>query len=203
MIPDPSAVPAPPRPVARVCVFCGAQAGNRPDYTQAAQTLGILLARQGLGLVYGGASVGLMGTLADAALAGGTEVVGVLPSSLVQKELAHPRLSELHVVDSLADRKQLMFDRADAFLTLPGGVGTLDELGEVLAWARLGLHDKPIGVLNVSGYFDGFLAWLERAVTDGLTQRRHLAPLFVEREPAELVQALLNRLPSAVTGTAL
>jgi uncharacterized protein (TIGR00730 family) len=174
----------------RVCVFCGSHLGARPDYALAARELGALLARRGLGLVYGGTHIGLMGELADAALAGGAEVIGVLPGSLVEKELAHRGLTALHVVDSLAGRKQLMFELSDAFVSLPGGTGTLDELSEMLTWAQLGFHAKPMGVLNVAGYFDPLLAWLRHAVVEGMVNERHLALLAVERDPQRLLDAL-------------
>jgi uncharacterized protein (TIGR00730 family) len=186
----------------RLCVFCGASPGARAEYGEAARALGRLLAQRGLGLVYGGTHVGLMGQLADAALAGGAEVIGVLPGSLVEKELAHPGLSALHVVDSLAARKQLMFDLADAFAALPGGTGTLDELTEMLTWAQLGFHRKPLGVLNVSGYFDALLDFLRHAVAEGMLRERHLAVLTVERDPARLLDALLPATAAAGTGGA-
>src|SRR5262245_35096975 len=129
----------------RVCVFCGSSPGNRPDFAQTAQQLGQLLAQRGLGLVFGGGHIGLMGVLADAVLAGGGEAVGVIPQALVDKELAHSRLTDMHVVSTMHQRKALMADLSDAFIALPGGYGTLDELFEILTWAQLGIHSKPIG----------------------------------------------------------
>jgi hypothetical protein len=184
----------------RICVFCGAHEGARPEYAQAARETGRLIAARGLGVVYGGTSIGLMGLVADAALAGGAEVIGVLPGSLVEKEIAHRGLSDLRVVQSLAERKQLMFDLSDAFVTLPGGTGTLDELSEMLTWAQLGFSSKPLGVLNVSGYFDPLLGWLRHAVAEGMVIERHLALLSVESDPARLLEALLGRPAAAAAG---
>ncbi|HKI99882.1 MAG TPA: TIGR00730 family Rossman fold protein [bacterium] len=193
-------VPAPDSSARRICVFCGSHLGARPEYAEAARAFGSLLARQGLGLVYGGTSIGLMGEVAGAALAGGSEVIGVLPGSLAEKEIAHRGLSKLHVVDSLAERKQLMFDLSNGFVTLPGGTGTLDELSEMLTWAQLGFHSKPLGLLNVAGFFDPLLEWLRLATAEGMVREKHLALLLVEREPAALVEALLPRLPAAAGG---
>ncbi len=176
----------------RVCVFCGASMGNRPLYAETAREAGRVLGERGLGLVYGGTSIGMMGQVADAALRAGGSAVGILPRSLEDKEIAHPTLSELRVVDSLAERKQLMFDLSDAFLVLPGGTGTLDELSEMMTWAQLGYHAKPIGVLNLEGYFDGLLAFLRHAVGEGLLRQRHLELLTVDTALAPLVEALAS-----------
>lgn len=154
-------------PLRRVCVFCGASAGRDPRYAAAARSVGEGLAARGIGVVYGGGRVGLMGTVADAALAAGGEVIGVIPQGLVDRELAHPGLSALHVVDTLGQRKALMAELADAFIALPGGLGTLEELSEVASWAQLGLHGKPIGLLDVGSFWDGFLGWLDHAVAEG------------------------------------
>jgi uncharacterized protein (TIGR00730 family) len=154
-------------PLRRVCVFCGASPGRDPRYAEAARAVGEGLAARGIGLVYGGGRVGLMGTVADAALAAGGEVIGVIPQGLVDRELAHPGLGALHVVDTLGERKALMADLADAFIALPGGLGTLEELSEVASWAQLGLHGKPIGLLDVGSFWDGFLGWLDHAVAEG------------------------------------
>ena len=174
-----------------VCVFCGAGDGRLPQFGEAAEALGTELAHRGLGLVYGGASVGLMGRVADAVLAAGGTAVGVLPSKLRDKEIAHTGLTALHIVDTLEERKKLMFDLSDAFAALPGGLGTLDELSEVLTWAQLGYHDKPMGLLNVAGYFDHLLAYLDRGVSDGLLKARHLARLRTADSPAALLDQLL------------
>ncbi len=153
-----------------VCVFCGSSIGGDPRFAQSARDLGALLAARGIELVYGGASVGLMGVVADAALAGGGRVVGVLPRALADRELAHRGLSELHVVSSMHERKARMAARSDAFVALPGGLGTLDELFEITTWAQLGIHDKPIGVLDVGDYYAHLFSFLERAERDGLVR---------------------------------
>ena len=154
----------------RICVFCGSNSGVRAEYLETARRVGAMLAGRGIGVVYGGARVGLMGAVADAALAAGGEVIGVIPQGLVDRELAHPGLSALHVVDTLGQRKALMAELADAFIALPGGLGTLEELSEVASWAQLGLHGKPIGLLDVGSFWDGFLGWLDHAVAEGFIQ---------------------------------
>ncbi|MGH7790590.1 MAG: TIGR00730 family Rossman fold protein [Candidatus Binatia bacterium] len=173
----------------RICVFCGSSPGADPAYAAQADRLGRLLASEGIGLVYGGANVGLMGRLADSALAGGGEVIGVIPQSLVEFEVAHAGLADLRVVASMHERKALMADLADAFIALPGGLGTLDELFEILTWAQLGLHQKPIGVLDVGGYFAPLLALLERAVGARFLAPAHRAMLLVDEDPAALLAA--------------
>jgi uncharacterized protein (TIGR00730 family) len=150
--------------VKRVCVFCGSNPGADPAFAQAAERVGVALAARDLGLVYGGGNVGLMGVLADAALAGGAEVIGVIPQSLVDRELAHRGVSELRVVRSMHERKALMADLSDAFIALPGGYGTLEEFCEVLTWAQLGLHRKPFGLLNVNRFYDSFISQIDHAV---------------------------------------
>jgi uncharacterized protein (TIGR00730 family) len=157
----------------RVCVFCGASPGRSPGYARLAAAAGEGLAARGIGLVYGGGRVGLMGAVADAALAAGGEVIGVIPQGLVDRELAHPGLTELHVVDTLHERKAEMADRADAFIALPGGLGTLEELAEVVSWAQLELHSKPIGLLEVGDYWTLLLAWLDVAVAEGFVAPVH------------------------------
>jgi uncharacterized protein (TIGR00730 family) len=151
----------------RVCVFCGSAAGGKPVYRDVAVAVGRALADRGIGLVYGGGNVGLMGAAADAALAAGGEAIGVIPRRIADREVAHTGLTELHVVDTMHERKALMTKLSDAFLTLPGGFGTLDELFEAITWRQLGFHDKPCGVLDVDGYFAGLRAFVERAVSDG------------------------------------
>lgn len=178
-----------PRALRRVCVFCGSSPGVRPAYLEAARALGRAIARRGLGLVYGGASVGLMGAVADAALAEGGEVIGVLPRSLREREIAHLGLSELHVVDSMHTRKAMMAERADAFVALPGGLGTLEELFEVLTWRLLGLHRKPAGVLDVEGYYAPLVAFLDHSIDEGFLRRDHLR-LEVARDADALLDAL-------------
>ena len=174
----------------RVCVFCGASSGRSPAYREAASAFGRALAGRGLGLVYGGGRVGLMGAVADAALAAGGEVVGVIPQELVDRELAHAGLSELHVVGSLHERKALMAELADAFVALPGGFGTLDELMEQLTWSQLGLHDKPVGLLDVEGYWRPLVALARHATEEGFVRESDLAAIAV----ADDAGALLDRL---------
>ncbi|MCH8076505.1 MAG: TIGR00730 family Rossman fold protein [SAR324 cluster bacterium] len=172
----------------RLCVFCGASLGARPEYAEAAENLGRLMAKAQWGLVYGGTSIGLMGRIADAVLAGGGEAIGVLPSSLVEKGIAHPDLNDLLIVDSLAERKQRMFDLSGAFAALPGGFGTLDELSEMLAWAQLGYHQKPVALLNTGGYFDALLDFLRHAAGEGLLRESHLALLGIADDPETLLR---------------
>jgi uncharacterized protein (TIGR00730 family) len=179
----------------RVCVFCGASAGSSGAFATAAAEVGAELARRGIGVVYGGGRVGLMGVVADAALAAGGEVDGVIPRGLVDRELAHQGLSALHVVETMHERKALMNELSDGFLTLPGGLGTLEEVAEVVSWAQLGLHVKPVGVLNVGGYFDGLLAWVERAVADGFVRAEHARLLIVGSELAALLDAMAEYRP--------
>jgi uncharacterized protein (TIGR00730 family) len=175
----------------RICVFCGSSSGARPSYAKAARDLGIALACRGIALVTGGGSVGLMGAVADAALEAGGEAIGVIPETLVARELAHPRLTELRVVRSMHERKATMTELSDAFVTLPGGFGTLDEMCEVLTWTQLGIHAKPCGILNVDGYFDPLLAFLDRAVQEGFLLADHRALLLEETEPQRLLSRLL------------
>jgi uncharacterized protein (TIGR00730 family) len=151
----------------RICVFCGASPGRDPRYVAAARTVGRSLAARGIGVVYGGGHVGLMGAVADAALAAGGEVIGVIPQGLVDRELAHPGLTELRIVTTLHERKAVMAELSDGFLALPGGLGTLEELAEVTSWAQLELHTKPIGLLDVGPYWDSLLAWADHAVEEG------------------------------------
>lgn len=159
--------------IGRICVFCGASPGREARYVAAARDVGEGLARRGIGLVYGGGRVGLMGAVAEAALAAGGEVIGVIPKGLVDRELAHPGLSELRVVGTLHERKAVMADLADAFVALPGGLGTLEELAEVVSWAQLELHAKPIGLLDVGDYWGLLLAWLDMAVAEGFVAPAH------------------------------
>jgi uncharacterized protein (TIGR00730 family) len=181
--------------VRTVCVFCGSRPGARPEFLAAAQALGEELARRKLTLLYGGASVGLMGGLADAALAAGGRVVGVLPVHLQQREVGHPGLHELHLVNSMHERKALMAKRADAFIALPGGFGTFDELFEILTWGQLGLHAKPIGLLDVGGYFQPLLGMVRRGVEDGFVPEAHAQPFVVSASAG----ALLDRLQAGPT----
>jgi uncharacterized protein (TIGR00730 family) len=184
----------------RLCVFCGSSAGGQPEYAAAARELGALLARQGFGLVYGGGHVGLMGVLADAVLAGGGEVIGVIPQALVDRELAHPGLTELRVVGTMHQRKALMADLADGFAALPGGYGTGDELFEILTWAQLGLHARPIGLLNTAGYFDALLAWLDQMVREQFLRPEHRRVLLTADNPAALLDLLRQPPPAEPVG---
>ncbi len=179
----------------RLCVFCGSSAGTRPDYRESARRLGDVLARRGLGLIYGGGHVGLMGVLADAVLQGGGEVIGVIPQALVDKELAHAGLSELRVVATMHQRKALMADLAHGFIALPGGFGTADELFEILTWAQLGLHAKPIGLVNVAGYFDPLLAWLDHTVREQLVRPEHRRLLLQADDAERLLELVLGYRP--------
>ena len=163
----------------RVCVFCGSSPGERAVYSAAARELGAVLAARGIGLVYGGGHVGLMGEVAQAALEAGGEVIGVIPEALVEREVAMPEISRLHVVGTMHERKAMMGDLSDAFAALPGGLGTLEELFEVWTWAQLGLHAKPLGLLNVEGFYDPLLAHLDRALVDGFVRSEYLDLLHV------------------------
>ncbi len=171
-----------------ICVFCGASSGRDPAYAAAAASTGETLARRGIRLVYGGGRLGLMGAIADAALAAGGAVVGVIPLGLVERELAHPGLTELRVVDTLHERKARMAELADAFLALPGGLGTLEELAEVLSWAQLDLHAKPIGLLDVGGYFGALEGFLDHAVAEGFIAERHRRLLLRDDDLDRLLQ---------------
>jgi uncharacterized protein (TIGR00730 family) len=173
-----------------VCVFCGSSSGNDPVYRNAAQSFGKALVRRGLGLVYGGGSVGLMGVIADTVLAAGGEVTGIIPDSLATKEIRHDGLTALHVVPNMHARKAKMAELSDAFVALPGGYGTLEELFEVVTWAQLGLHEKPIALLNVGGYFDGLLGCIDSAVAEGFIRPEHRKLLMSGVEPDALIDAL-------------
>jgi uncharacterized protein (TIGR00730 family) len=174
----------------RVGVFCGSSPGVRPGYLAAARELGEVLAARRIGLVYGGASVGLMGELADAVLAGGGEAIGVIPGRLVDRELAHGGLTELHVVATMHERKALMAELSDAFVALPGGAGTLDEFFEALTWRQLGLHSKPLALLDVEGFFEPLLKLADHLVAEGFVLVEFRALLLVERDPATLLERL-------------
>ncbi len=176
----------------RLCVFCGSQVGKQPFYAENARQLGSLLAQRRIGLVYGAGNIGLMGVLADAVLRAEGEVIGVIPKALVEKEVAHAQLTELHIVDTMHQRKAFMADRADGFAALPGGYGTADELFEILTWAQLGLHAKPIGLLNVAGYFDPLLGWLENMVQEGFLKPKHFRLLQVAEQAEQLLNMLIN-----------
>jgi len=187
-----------PDPSPRICVYCGSSRGSSPVYAEAARALGRSLVERGCDLVFGGGRVGLMGVVADTVLEAGGQALGVIPRGLVTREVAHPGLSELRVVASMHERKALMAELADAFVALPGGYGTLEELAETLTWTGLGIHRKPCGLLDVDGFYSGLLAFFERARADGFLG---LAPgeLFVvERDPARLIERLLAFEPPRV-----
>jgi uncharacterized protein (TIGR00730 family) len=173
-----------------LCVYCGARHGARPAYAQAARALGRAIGERGWQLVYGGGNVGLMGELADATLAAGGRVVGVIPESLMRREVGHAGLHELHVVPTMHVRKQMMAERAQAFIALPGGIGTLEELYEAWTWRQLGYHDQPIGLLNVDGYFDPLLEFMRRTVAEGFLGADQLATLQVADDPLDLLLRL-------------
>ena len=179
----------------RICVYTGSRHGSRPEYEASARAFGALLAREGIGLVYGGGRLGLMGVVADAALAAGGEVVGIIPQKLVDLEVAHTGLTELHIVHSMHERKALMADLADGFVALPGGIGTLEELFEVWAWLHLGYHDKPCGLLNVAGFYDSLIVFLDSIVTEGFLRADTRAMLFADDDGERLLDALRNAPP--------
>ena len=174
----------------RICVFCGSSFGSRPAYREAAETVGRLLCQRGIELVYGGGNVGLMGALADACLGGGGRVIGVIPQALADKEVAHLGLTELRVVNSMHERKSLMADLSDAFVALPGAYGTWDELCEVLTWNQLGIQRKACALLNVSGYYDSFLEFADRAVAEGFLRDAHRGLLLSDDDPVRLLDRL-------------
>jgi uncharacterized protein (TIGR00730 family) len=177
-------------PLSRLCVFAGTGLGAHDDYRRAVASLGAELVRREISVVYGGASMGLMGVLADAVLEGGGEVVGVIPQALMRREIGHGGLDTLHVVDSMHERKALMAQLADAFVAVPGGLGTLEELFEVATWTQLGLHSKPVGVLNVRGYYDPLERVLDHAVGEGFLAPEHRAVIAFEDDPALLLDLL-------------
>ena len=179
-----------PGSLRRLCVFCGSRVGADPRYRHAAEALGRLLVARGIGVVFGGGSIGLMGVVADAALAAGGDVVGVIPHALAARELAHREVADMRVVPSMHARKALMAELSDGFIALPGGLGTFEELFEIATWGQLGIHRKPVGVLNVAGYYDPLTALLDHAVTEGFVsaENRHLVVV------AEAAEELLDRL---------
>lgn len=176
----------------RVCVYAGSSPGARAEFATAARELGTLLAQRGIGVVYGGGNVGLMGALADAALAAGGEVIGIIPHSLAAKELAHAGVTRLDAVETMHERKARMAAESDGFIALPGGIGTIEELFEALTWLQLGLHAKPIGLLNIAGYYDRLLAFLETMETERFIRTEHRAMLLVESESARVLDRLLT-----------
>jgi uncharacterized protein (TIGR00730 family) len=185
--------------VKNICVFCGSAPGRRPAYARAARHLGAALAGRGLGLVYGGGSIGLMGILADAALAAGAEVRGVIPRALARREIAHHGLTRLDVVPSMHARKARMARLSDAFVAMPGGIGTLEELFEVLTWGYLGIHSKPTGLLDVGGYWQPLIRLLDHAVDEGFLRPAHRKLVVVDRSPARLLERLARHHVPAAT----
>jgi uncharacterized protein (TIGR00730 family) len=181
-----------------ICVYCGSSPGKSPEYFTAARELGRELVKRGLGLVYGGASVGVMGAVADAVLQAGGKAVGVLPKNLAQKEIAHQQLDELFVVDSMHERKAMMADLSDGFIALPGGWGTLEEIFEALTWAQLGLHHKPCGLLNVAGYYDHLGAFLEHAMQERFVREEYRPMMMIENEAAVLLDRFASYQPPLV-----
>ena len=182
----------------RLAVYCGSASPSDPRYIDNARDVGRTLAERGIGVVYGGAHKGLMGILADTALAAGGEVIGVIPQQLFDREIAHTGLTEQHVVASMHERKALMAELADAFIALPGGAGTLEELIEVFTWSMLGLHAKPLGVLNVNGYYDGLAALLDNAVAQRFLRPEHRAALHAEATPEALLERFDGWAPSTL-----
>jgi uncharacterized protein (TIGR00730 family) len=183
--------------LASICVFCGASAGTNPAYLAAAQAVGASLAGRGIEVVYGGGRLGLMGAVADAALAAGGRVTGVIPSALVDREVAHRGLTDLRIVTTLHERKALMAELSDAFIALPGGLGTLEELAEVLSWAQLELHAKPIGALDVAGYFDPLAVFLDHATAEGFIAPAQRRLLMIDTDLDTLLDRFAAWLPSA------
>ncbi len=182
----------------RICVFCGSSFGSRPEYRQAAAEVGSLLARKGVGLVYGGSNVGLMSVVADTVLEGGGDVIGVIPDALVAKEVAHRGLADLRVVSSMHERKALMGELSSAFLALPGGFGTLEEFIEAVTWSQLGLHRKPCGLLNLCGFYDSLLALLDHAVEERFLRPENRALVLAETDAETLIDKLLSHQPPYV-----
>jgi uncharacterized protein (TIGR00730 family) len=182
-----------------ICVYCGSSPGRLNAYSTAASALAASLVEQNIRLVYGGANVGIMGLLADTVLQLGGEVVGVIPESLVQKEVAHTGLTELHVTQSMHERKTLMAELSDGFIALPGGIGTLEELFEVWTWAQLGFHDKPCGLLNIEGYFDSLALFLDHATDEQFVKQPHRSMLIVESNSKKLLERFRNYVPPVIS----
>jgi len=179
-------------PIKSICVFCGSSTGSDPDYTHAARALGALMGKKGITLVYGGSNIGLMRSIADACLQEGGRVIGVMPKGLIEKEVAYTALKEFHVVDSMSIRKEKMALLADAFIAMPGGIGTLDEIFEVMSWNQLEIIDKPIALLNTKGYYNHLVQFLDYTVTQKFVRPEHRGKLLVNEDPEALVVALLS-----------
>ena len=183
----------------RICVFCGSSQGVRPVYAEAAKTLGKTLVENNLGLVYGGSNIGLMSIIADEVLRLGGEVIGVIPQVLVAKEVAHTNLSQMHIVNSMHERKALMAELSDGFIAMPGGMGTFDELCEILTWAQLGIHQKPCGLLNIEDYFEPLLKMFDHAMDEGFLRDSHRAIVLASHEPAALLRMFTQYQPRYAT----
>ena len=186
----------------RVCIFCGSSTGVRPEYRAAAEEIAVQLAKRNVGIVFGGGCIGLMGVVADTALAHGAHVIGVIPSAMVAREIAHRGLPDLRVVASMHERKALMASLSDAFIALPGGFGTFEEFCEVVTWTQLGLHRKPCGLLNVAGYYDPLVGLFDRAVADGFIRPENRQIVVADSDPEALIERLVAR-PVAATRAAI
>jgi uncharacterized protein (TIGR00730 family) len=185
-----------------ICIYCGSSLGTKPRYADLARATGASLARRGIALVYGGAAVGLMGAVADGALAAGGRVIGVMPHALVEKEIAHKNLTELRVVGSMHERKAMLIDLSDAMIALPGGFGTYDELCEAVTWAQLGYHNKPCGILNANGYYDGLIALMDHAIAEGFVRAAHRDILVIDDDVERLLDRIaVHQVPRAVKWT--
>lgn len=181
-----------------ICVFCGSSMGIRPGYKKGAEELGVILLKRGIQLIYGGANVGLMKVLADTVLVGGGEVVGIMPKRLVENEVAHNGLTKMHIVESMSERKTLMVELSDAFIAMPGGFGTFDELAEVITYNQLRLNDKPIGILNLEHYFDRLLDFFSHTAKEGFLRHEHRNNLVVESDPEELLRKMEQYQPVSI-----
>jgi uncharacterized protein (TIGR00730 family) len=179
----------------RICVYLGSSPGRSPLYREAAHQFGTMLAERGIGLVYGGGTVGLMGVIADAACAAGGEVIGVIPEAIRAREHDHQGITELHIVKSMHERKAMMADLSDGFVTLPGGIGTFEEMFEAWCWSQLGYHAKPVGLLNVGDIYDGLIQFVDTIVAEGFLQDRHRAMLLIEKDPEILLQRIIDFVP--------
>jgi uncharacterized protein (TIGR00730 family) len=181
----------------RICVYCGSSVGARPAYKEAAQRLGGLMAERGIGLVFGGGCVGLMGVVADAVLARGGEAIGVIPQSLVRREIGHRGVTKLHVVETMHQRKSLMADLSDAFIALPGGYGTLEEICETITWSQLGIQQKPCGLLDIGNYWEGMLQFLDHAVSEEFVRPENRKLVLVASTPEQMLEQLATWTPPA------
>ncbi|EJL32855.1 TIGR00730 family Rossman fold protein [Novosphingobium sp. AP12] len=179
----------------RICVYLGSSAGNSPVYREAAEQFGTLLANRGIGLVYGGGMVGLMGVIADTVCAAGGEVIGVIPEALRAREHDHQGITELHVVKTMHERKAMMANLSDGFVTLPGGIGTFEEMFEAWCWSQLGYHNKPVGLLDIGGFYSGLRQFIDNVVDEGFLQPRHRSMLIVEKDPETMIDRIINYTP--------